>query len=316
MNCQLLIGIDWKRGRADRLVVFLPSGELTIDGVELAAAAEFLLINLVTGPSSRGALLQRASDTLSEKVAICKYAYDLLLRARVIIEQEGPLSEIECFYYFKDGDTKKIEDLKKANILLFCLDEDVADWVHAYKTLGMNVNIEISGPNSLPAALNDTKWNLVASVGPTFQHSFSRALNRIAVKGGIPVLFGMCGGLVARVGPTVFGRNLACLDCILARHSANGGGIKIDAIDDLHGDEVKDLVRPLCHPVLRQLLVQHVVLESVRILQNDAPLSFGGYLEFGYSGLALRREALKVPRCVGCSYNPPEHYPFDVTPLS
>lgn len=93
-------------------------------------------------------------------------------------------------------------------------------------------------------------------------------------------------------------------------------GIKIDAIDDLHGDEVKDLVRPLCHPVLRQLLVQHVVLESVRILQNDAPLSFGGYLEFGYSGLALRREALKVPRCVGCSYNPPEHYPFDVTPLS
>lgn len=319
MNCQILAGLDWSRMQADRLIVFFPSGALSITGIELASASQAILNESSRGVSSKENLLERAAAAACARGVICRYAYDLLLRARALVEYDfsEALSEVECIHYYIHGNTLRFKKLREFSLLCFCVDEDVGAVKTAFELVGLNVTVRGPTPNSLEEAMKVGKGHLLVSIGFAPHDTFSRRLNQVAVATDSTVLFASCSGLVARIGPTVIGRNLPCLDCVSTRHAANGGGEMIlTDFDDCTDSGTESLMRPLSPPALRQLMVMHAALESERILQRDAPVSFGGYLELSYSGHAVRREVLKAPHCVSCSAHSPERYPFDVTPFT
>lgn len=289
---------------------------MKIEGVDLASAAEALLACLPSAGAAKDQLLQAATAAAGVKPAICEFAFDLLVRSRILVESEQVLSELEAFFYLRDGSLEGLTRLQQARVLTYCFAADRDDLAHAFEIAGMTAELRPLEPGAALPLNEPGDFDLIASIGPPFHHPFSRALNRQAVEGNAPVLFAEYGGWTARVGPTVLGRNLACLDCVSARHAANGGGAKLDGIDDLQGAIVAAPTRTICNSNLRQLLLHHTVLEIGRVLMRASPVSFGGYLELNTAGETVRRETIRVPRCVGCSPSLPERYPYDVTPLS
>ena len=318
MSYSLLSGIQWQRDRPNRLLIYLPHGVMKIEGIELATAAEAILSQLPT-PASTEQLKHRASATAQLKPSICDYALNLLVKSRVLVtlERNEPLSDLEGYFYLVEGSLQSATRLKQKRVIVYCFAED---------SLALERTFHASGIGEVILRPLETRMNLpgeelsncdaVACIGPPFYHPFARALNRSALEHFTPVLFSEYGGGTARIGPTVIGRNLSCLDCVSTRHAANGGGAMLENVDQWRDAVDASPVRTLSHPILRELLVQHSVFEISRIVLSETPISFGGYLELNSVGETHRREVLKVPRCVSCASNAPERYPFDVTPLS
>jgi len=317
MIYRLLPGIQWRRERPNRLLVFLPDSVLRIEGIELTNAAEAIL-SCLQAATSRQAIQDAAQISGIVKPAIIEFAFDLLVKSRVLVKSEKnePLTDLEAYFYLTEGSIEIVGRLKLAKIVCYCFAGDRSALAHAFESAGFAADLRPLERRMVIPEDDLNNCDVVACIGLPFHHPFARALNRCAVEHTTPVLFSeYCGG-TARVGPTVLGRNLTCLDCVSARHAANGGGAPLDPVDESQQGVEASPARPLSHPILRELLLQHSVLEISRIVPRNAPASFGGYLELNTSGVTLRREVLKVPRCVTCSPNVAERYPFDVTPIS
>lgn len=318
MIYQRLPGIQWRHERPNRLLVYLPDSVLKIEGTELSCAVDAVL-SRASGGASRQELRDAACCQTGVKAGVYEYAFDLLIESRVLFGSETPnaLTALQAYYYLKEGNAYLAERLMNSRIVCYCFVDDRPFLSRAFRIAGLRADIRALQPGGAVSYGDLTAHDAVACVGIPFHHPFARSLNSWAIGAATLVLFSEYGGGTGRVGPTVIGRDLACLDCVSARHAANGGGGPLEATEDGIPQLTEAcLTPPVSHPILRELLLQHSVLEMSRILLRNAPASFGGYLELNATGATKRREVLKVPRCISCALHAPERYPFDAVAVS
>lgn len=320
-----LPGLSWIWETPDSLILFLPHGELRIAGGELSRVVEAILERAIDAPTSAGDLVDAATRRCDVREAIARYALRLLEEARCLRECDSDTlpGALDWLFWSRSGTSTISERIPAAMVHCLCYDDGCEALERSLSATGLGYAIEqfTNGSTSASVAVRLTELatdcDVVLVVGPRYSHPFTRALARAAVELDVPVLFVETGGLVARVGPTLLGRDLPCLDCLNARHAANGGVPLNRAVDDLSTAGPIELPPPpLVPPNLRALAFELAAIELCRIVLSENFQTFGGYIEAEWRGEVRRRAVHRVPLCAGCAEVGIERFPYHVTPIT
>jgi bacteriocin biosynthesis cyclodehydratase domain-containing protein len=155
---------------------------------------------------------------------------------------------------------------------------------------------------------------LVVSWDFPYRSPAAQVINQTSME-GIPVLFGACEGLVARIGPYVIPMSTPCLECLNSRLLSHGGAEELSCFTAyrLRHQHVVQQPKPT-HPVFLSSVAGFLVLELMQILLRRPPRTLGGIVEYGLAdGSVVRRSLFKVPRCAACRTAQPPRLAWNVT---
>lgn len=317
MILRALPGLSWRRERPDILLVWLPNGNLHLRGVDMASIAEYALETVSVAACTRDAAAAEIQARAGANHALVNYVIELLLGARCLRElatADAP-SEMDWLFWARSGHAFDA----KQRPLVTCLayDRDARALEEGLRNVGCDVSVCVIEPDMPAPEAADVLFTQAADVfacfGAPINQPFTRALNRRATHAARPVLFGDVSGFVGRIGPTIFGRNMPCLECVRKRHAANGG--EPLPLDDLDFETARAPPPPLAHPAVRALGLSVLTLEVSRFAAGETPQTFGSYLEVSWTTEVVPRTIHKIPGCSGCGHVCVERYPFDVAPL-
>jgi len=311
---------------AEELQVSLVNHTSTFTSPPVVQTVRALLDGLKKS-STRTLLIDHVANKIKRTPKFVAYVLDLLENTGCLYRDSESSSDqlhegqLRDFFACIGSDPGiNIELLSEATPVVVLPESEISNVSVVLENAGINGRlVGISAGTSCKEGLRSVRKTLddgttmLVSWNFAYRMPFSRLLNDLAIERDVPILFGVCEGVVGHLGPYVIPQNTACLECVVKRMIANAGG---------HENRVLATFRTRyqntvpssgpTHPLFREAIFRLLVIELSRILLQYPPITIGGVIEhtFGTES-AHRHVVLKVPFCESCHPARPQRIPWD-----
>ena len=308
---------------ADEVQIAFPNYTVSLSSTPVVRAVRALLPHLEVG-AERDSVVEEVASATSLEPDFVRYVVKILESSRCLYGsgKENELLDRRASFDALLGDDVAETHRRLAETKVLVIGASGIEQAgNAVADAGLSVDVvelepgtTIEKASSLVGAALDAGPDLAIAWGFPYRLPFARMLNDVALERRARVLFGVCEGIVGRVGPYVMPGNTACLECANLRFLANAGGPELKAVSAHRvtlGDRLPDPWP--AHPLFEGAVARFLALEAAQIAGGLPPSTIDAILEYSYpQGFVERRPVLRVPRCPSCRPRRPQRLAWDV----
>jgi bacteriocin biosynthesis cyclodehydratase domain-containing protein len=281
------------------------------------------IVHAVDEGASRDAVVQSAAHATDLEEAFVDYLVDSLISSQCLVagSADEPAGSLYDFYAYLGADVVRLaESLREAHCGLVRLQGDGGCPEDALAEVGLDVTLVEAQPgkkstralSALTEIIDST--TLVGCWNVPYRSPFARLVNELAVERDVPVLYGVCEGVVGRIGPLVIPRNTACLECVTTRLLAHAGGPELRAYRAYRLRTAETVPDPFpAHPLFVRGMAGLYGVELLQAALRRPSATSGGFVEYHFGDFgAERHPALRLPGCPACRPQAPRRLAWDV----
>ena len=309
----------------DRLQVAFPNHTATFVSVRVVRTVQALVV-ILAAPVTRREAIERASSEADVEPAVAEYVLDLLWSSRCLhrarsVEADAPADPLaEFLSSLGDDGATTVARLRTARIAV--VQGDAGEPVErALAEAGLHVDPVRALPGDTVAAVVERIHDALRAGATTilcwgvpYRLPLAAQLNALALAEGTPILFGVCEGVVGRIGPYVLPGASSCLECLNRRVLSHTGPREVEAYAGWSGGPDAVVPEPWpVHPAFRSAVLRLLAIELADVVLGLPPRSIGGVTELTLAhALPERHPVPQLPGCPACGQRPrPRRFAWD-----
>lgn len=308
----------------DRLQIAFPNHTATFVSARVVRTVR-ALVEALAAPVARAEAIERASAAAGVDPGVAEYVLDLLWSSRClrrtrsgeVARPADPLAEF--LSSLGDDGEATVARLREAQLAV--VQGDAGEPIEgALAEAGLRVDPLRALPGDDVGAIVehvrgvlDAGATTILCWGVPYRLPLAAQLNALALQARVPILFGVCEGVVGRIGPYVLPGASSCLECLNRRALSHAGPREAEAHAAWSGGTDAIVPEPWpVHPAFRGVVLRLLAIELADVVLGLPPRSIGGVTELTLAhGLPERHPVYQVPGCPACGERRPRRWAWD-----